>query len=155
MFFFLGYLVSSNFFPWVAMNTSYGANLEISQCIAASPICRPKSSIFEPRSCVPKLQGFSKKVLPLCKDLHAKSNRERSITFSVTASASQVDTASDEPSSLTYKDAGVDIDAGSELVRRIAKLAPGIGGFGGLFPLGNVCHWPSLCWLILLHGIFN
>lgn len=37
---------------------------------------------------------------------------------------------------LTYKDAGVDIDAGSELVRRIAKLAPGIGGFGGLFPLG-------------------
>lgn len=38
---------------------------------------------------------------------------------------------------LTYKDAGVDIDAGSELVRRIAKMAPGIGGFGGLFPLGN------------------
>lgn len=37
---------------------------------------------------------------------------------------------------LTYKDAGVDIDAGSELVRRIAKMAPGIGGFGGLFPLG-------------------
>jgi len=40
--------------------------------------------------------------------------------------------------SLTYKDAGVDIDAGSELVRRIAKMAPGIGGFGGLFPLGMV-----------------
>lgn len=37
---------------------------------------------------------------------------------------------------LTYKDAGVDIDAGSELVRRITKMAPGIGGFGGLFPLG-------------------
>ena len=37
---------------------------------------------------------------------------------------------------LTYKDAGVDIDAGSELVRRIAKMAPGIGGFGGLYPLG-------------------
>ncbi|KAH8489098.1 hypothetical protein H0E87_024658 [Populus deltoides] len=34
---------------------------------------------------------------------------------------------------LTYKDAGVDIDAGSELIRRIAKMAPGIGG---LFPLG-------------------
>ncbi|KAL5052681.1 hypothetical protein RYX36_033363, partial [Vicia faba] len=30
---------------------------------------------------------------------------------------------------LTCKDAGVDIDAGSELVRRIAKMAPGIGGF--------------------------
>ncbi|XP_047311802.1 phosphoribosylformylglycinamidine cyclo-ligase, chloroplastic/mitochondrial-like [Impatiens glandulifera] len=40
-------------------------------------------------------------------------------------------------SGLTYKDAGVDIDAGSELVRRIAKMAPGIGGFGGLFPLGD------------------
>lgn len=38
---------------------------------------------------------------------------------------------------LTYKEAGVDIDAGSELVRRIAKMAPGIGGFGGLFPLGD------------------
>uniref|UniRef100_A0A2P2PJ58 phosphoribosylformylglycinamidine cyclo-ligase n=1 Tax=Rhizophora mucronata TaxID=61149 RepID=A0A2P2PJ58_RHIMU len=40
---------------------------------------------------------------------------------------------------LTYKDAGVDIDAGSELVRRIARMAPGIGGFGGLFPLGDSC----------------
>ncbi|THF94347.1 hypothetical protein TEA_019927 [Camellia sinensis var. sinensis] len=38
---------------------------------------------------------------------------------------------------LTYKDAGVDIDAESELVRRIAKMAPVIGGFGGLFPLGD------------------
>lgn len=45
---------------------------------------------------------------------------------------------SNQGESLTYKDAGVDIDAGSELVRRIAKMAPGIGGFGGLFPLGMV-----------------
>lgn len=37
---------------------------------------------------------------------------------------------------LTYKDAGVDIDAGAELVKRIAKMAPGIGGFGGLYPWG-------------------
>ena len=45
---------------------------------------------------------------------------------------------------LTYRDAGVDIDAGEELVRRIAPLAratrrPGaeaaLGGFGGLFDL--------------------
>lgn len=42
----------------------------------------------------------------------------------------------DSTESLTYKDSGVDIDAGTELVRRIAKMAPGIGGFGGLFPLG-------------------
>ncbi|CAD6272625.1 unnamed protein product [Miscanthus lutarioriparius] len=38
---------------------------------------------------------------------------------------------------LTYKDAGVDIDAGAELVRRIARMAPGIGGFGGLFPYND------------------
>lgn len=50
--------------------------------------------------------------------------------------------------SLTYKDAGVDIDAGSELVRRIAKMAPGIGGFGGLFPLGIIvfhCGYNFCC----------
>lgn len=40
-------------------------------------------------------------------------------------------------SGLTYKDAGVDIDAGAELVRRIQKMAPGLGGFGGLYPLGD------------------
>ncbi|PNX66069.1 phosphoribosylformylglycinamidine cyclo-ligase chloroplastic/mitochondrial-like [Trifolium pratense] len=39
--------------------------------------------------------------------------------------------------SLTYRGAGVDIDAGSELVRRIAKMVPGIGGFGGFFPSAN------------------
>lgn len=38
---------------------------------------------------------------------------------------------------LTYKDSGVDINAGTELVRRIAKMTPGIGGFGGLYPLGD------------------
>ena len=45
---------------------------------------------------------------------------------------------------LTYKDAGVDIDAGNELVERIKPLVAatrreevlsGIGGFGGLFAL--------------------
>ncbi|XP_050364854.1 phosphoribosylformylglycinamidine cyclo-ligase, chloroplastic/mitochondrial [Argentina anserina] len=44
---------------------------------------------------------------------------------------------SDQDGGFSYKDAGVDIDAGAELVRRIAKMAPGIGGFGGLFPLGD------------------
>ncbi|KAG9455587.1 hypothetical protein H6P81_000095 [Aristolochia fimbriata] len=39
--------------------------------------------------------------------------------------------------SLTYKDAGVDIDAGAELVKRISKMVSGIGGFGGFFPLGD------------------
>ncbi|MFH1258809.1 MAG: phosphoribosylformylglycinamidine cyclo-ligase [Elusimicrobiota bacterium] len=36
---------------------------------------------------------------------------------------------------ITYKKAGVDIDAGNRLVHRIKKLAPAIGGFSGLFPL--------------------
>jgi phosphoribosylformylglycinamidine cyclo-ligase len=36
---------------------------------------------------------------------------------------------------ITYKKAGVDIDAGNELVERIKKMVPGIGGFSGLFPL--------------------
>ncbi|XP_021776186.1 phosphoribosylformylglycinamidine cyclo-ligase, chloroplastic-like [Chenopodium quinoa] len=48
-----------------------------------------------------------------------------------------VSSGGNEAGGLTYKDAGVDIDAGSELVKRIAKMAPGIGGFGGLYPLGD------------------
>ena len=38
---------------------------------------------------------------------------------------------------LTYRDAGVDIDAGAELVKRIRQLNPSIGGFGGLYPLSD------------------
>jgi phosphoribosylformylglycinamidine cyclo-ligase len=33
----------------------------------------------------------------------------------------------------TYKDAGVDIDAGAEVVKRIKKMIPKVGGFGGMF----------------------
>ena len=54
-----------------------------------------------------------------------------------------------QPSEETYKAAGVDIEAGNELVRRIVPLAkatsrPGadadLGGFGGLFDLA-ACHY--------------
>src|SRR5438105_4127978 len=38
---------------------------------------------------------------------------------------------------LSYRAAGVDIDAGNELVRRIKGLAPSIGGFAGTFPLDD------------------
>lgn len=38
---------------------------------------------------------------------------------------------------LSYKQAGVDIDAGDELVKRIQKLNPSIGGFSGLVPFGD------------------
>jgi phosphoribosylformylglycinamidine cyclo-ligase len=37
--------------------------------------------------------------------------------------------------SITYKKAGVDVDAGNALVERIKKMSPMIGGFAGLFPL--------------------
>src|SRR5437879_346954 len=36
---------------------------------------------------------------------------------------------------ITYKQAGVDVEAGDALVERIKKMSPGIGGFAGLFPL--------------------
>jgi len=38
---------------------------------------------------------------------------------------------------LSYKAAGVDIDAGDELVKRIQKLNPSIGGFSGMVPFGD------------------
>lgn len=36
---------------------------------------------------------------------------------------------------ITYKKAGVDVEAGNALVQRIKKMSPMIGGFAGLFPL--------------------
>ncbi|MDR2399216.1 MAG: phosphoribosylformylglycinamidine cyclo-ligase [Endomicrobium sp.] len=39
--------------------------------------------------------------------------------------------------SITYKDAGVNIDAGNDLVKRLKKKLPKIGGFGGLFPVNG------------------
>lgn len=36
---------------------------------------------------------------------------------------------------ITYKKAGVDVEAGDALVNRIKKMSPLIGGFAGLFPL--------------------
>ena len=47
---------------------------------------------------------------------------------------------------MTYKDAGVDIDAGTELVRRIRKMAPWIGGFGGLLA-HSITHFISYAML--------
>ncbi|KAJ8618204.1 hypothetical protein MRB53_014390 [Persea americana] len=80
----------------------------------------PKSSFINPRFS----QWFSKKPHLSLSDKAA--NRLKSMSSNREAVGG-----------LTYKDAGVDIDAGSELVRRIAMMAPGIGGFGGLFPLGD------------------
>lgn len=38
---------------------------------------------------------------------------------------------------VNYKEAGVNIDKGNELVNRLKKMCPEIGGFSGLFPLGD------------------
>ncbi|CAI9099613.1 OLC1v1036462C1 [Oldenlandia corymbosa var. corymbosa] len=65
-------------------------------------------------------------------------NSNASMMKSVRDEANRDDTDRDEVNrndvtdGLTYKDAGVDIDVGAELVRRVKKIAPGIGGFGGL-----------------------
>jgi len=62
-------------------------------------------------------------------------------------------TPSSAPSPLTYRDAGVDIDAGNELVERIKPLVKrsfrpevmgGLGGFGALFDLSNKYREPVL-----------
>ncbi|MFA5976043.1 MAG: phosphoribosylformylglycinamidine cyclo-ligase [Elusimicrobiota bacterium] len=45
---------------------------------------------------------------------------------------------------MTYKKSGVDVDAGNELVRRIKKLSPVIGGFAGLFPMPGGLQSPQL-----------
>jgi phosphoribosylformylglycinamidine cyclo-ligase len=37
--------------------------------------------------------------------------------------------------SVTYEEAGVNIKTGNELVKRLKKQFPMIGGFGGLFPI--------------------
>jgi phosphoribosylformylglycinamidine cyclo-ligase len=38
---------------------------------------------------------------------------------------------------ITYEKAGVNIDAGNELVERLKKKLPKIGGFGGLFHIAG------------------
>eukprot|EP00239_Pterosperma_sp_CCMP1384_P002554 CAMPEP_0197853402 /NCGR_PEP_ID=MMETSP1438-20131217/22659_1 /TAXON_ID=1461541 /ORGANISM="Pterosperma sp., Strain CCMP1384" /LENGTH=393 /DNA_ID=CAMNT_0043467805 /DNA_START=312 /DNA_END=1493 /DNA_ORIENTATION=- len=53
------------------------------------------------------------------------------------AVATEPDQEQGKEKGLTYKDSGVDIDAGAELVRRIAKMCPDVGGFGGLVPFGD------------------
>lgn len=45
---------------------------------------------------------------------------------------------------ITYKKAGVDVDAGNALVDRIKKMSPVIGGFAGLYPLPKGYDEPML-----------
>ncbi len=45
---------------------------------------------------------------------------------------------------ITYKKAGVDVEAGDDLVNRIKKMSPLIGGFAGLYPLPKGYKEPQL-----------
>ncbi|KAK0579068.1 hypothetical protein LWI29_020393 [Acer saccharum] len=119
------------------MSNCIAANTELSRCFAASirsshdkpntttniPLHKCAADRFSSR--FPLLSATSDEVRPI-----RIRNNGRMLSMLKNASGGSSD-------GLTYKDAGVDIDAGSELVRRIAKMAPGIGGFGGLFPLGD------------------
>ncbi|RVW59976.1 Phosphoribosylformylglycinamidine cyclo-ligase, chloroplastic/mitochondrial [Vitis vinifera] len=119
------------------MTSSLRANTELSQCFASS--VRPydqKAYVTQQYPCKGTKNCFSKRFSLLrmaAGKVAARRTRNTSLISSM--SKNNYGESADMADSLTYKDAGVDIDAGSELVKRIAKMAPGIGGFGGLFPL--------------------
>ncbi|XP_040993186.1 phosphoribosylformylglycinamidine cyclo-ligase, chloroplastic-like [Juglans microcarpa x Juglans regia] len=117
------------------MTITFRANTELSRCVACS--IRPSDHNSSPIQRYAHRCTFNRfangfQPLSMASNQLGSARRMRNSghrVFSMTKNSSS--------DSLTYKDAGVDIDAGSELVHRIAKMAPGIGGFGGLFPLGD------------------
>ncbi|KAK7858350.1 phosphoribosylformylglycinamidine cyclo-ligase [Quercus suber] len=109
--------------------TAFGANTELSRCVAG--LIRPPSDQNPtPIQRSTRINCAFDRVFNGSQPLRQSTRNHRRRVLSVSTKNS-----AKESESLTYKEAGVDIDAGSELVRRIAKMAPGIGGFGGLFPL--------------------
>ncbi|EYU19144.1 hypothetical protein ABFS82_13G179100 [Erythranthe guttata] len=117
------------------MNTCCRANTELSNCLTNNLDLLKISKGNLTKGFLPFLPKNCKKEF-----LNRRGTRRESVVLSASSSGTKnhVETSGgDKGEVLTYKDAGVDIDAGSELVRRIAKMAPGIGGFGGLFPLGD------------------
>ncbi|KAJ4980964.1 hypothetical protein NE237_031801 [Protea cynaroides] len=115
------------------MTMSCGSNAELAHCIAVLNRSSYQKSYFSrPSICKPSNSPLPKKLslLPMAaEEVGMKNTMKRSSLISNSKNGGL--------GGLTYKDAGVDIDAGSELVQRISKMAPGIGGFGGLFPLGD------------------
>ncbi|XP_073134057.1 phosphoribosylformylglycinamidine cyclo-ligase, chloroplastic/mitochondrial [Henckelia pumila] len=119
------------------MSTSCQGNAGVSRCVVN--FVHQNSHVGE-SGCGNSTKSF----LPLSnickKEATDRSGRRNSVVYSMSSGHMKNHVkaaAGDKSEGLTYKDSGVDIDAGSELVRRIAKMAPGIGGFGGLFPLGD------------------
>lgn len=138
-------------FSCYAMIATFGANIELRCCNTnLVKTSTRKSCISHPYLGIPTLSYFSKGSLPLsvsCRDVESTSSKGSTIVAAL-RSNNHGGSANMGSDGLTYKDAGVDIDAGSELVKRIAKMAPGIGGFGGLFPFGAV--FLTCLWLLLL-----
>lgn len=128
---------------------SFGAYAELA-CFFASVSVRPTSP---KSSCSTQwtISGISDRFLPLHRVVEVRSRSVAKFSSILSMSRDRVIAgAGSSGQGLTYKDAGVDIDAGSELVRRIVKMAPGIGGFGGLFPLGKLYFGCQICHLPLL-----
>ena len=113
--------------------TTAGANLEISNYTIRPSCQKSYSSSSYASTC--KFSCLSRRYTTLSLTSRKVPNRKCSKNELACLVRSNLGETI-EQEGLTYKEAGVDIDAGSELVRRIAKMAPGIGGFGGLFPLG-------------------
>ncbi|XP_031399692.1 phosphoribosylformylglycinamidine cyclo-ligase, chloroplastic-like [Punica granatum] len=119
------------------MTTSFGTNSELATGLSVSI----KSSPQKPWLCLLCPCGASfrsdKRKFQL---LSVNSRRKKSKAWTRSFSNDLgVVRAEIDCESLSYKKSGVDIDTGSELVKRIDKMAPGIGGFGGLFPFGDSC----------------
>lgn len=134
------FLYSPTLICFGTMTMTFGANIKLSRCnvTSVSPYC-PKSDTSVAQFRVPLHHSFSNGCsaysLASKEVLCRRSKRVNSRIVCVMSKAN-VDGSNKYEDGLTYKSAGVDIDAGSELVKRIAKMAPGIGGFGGLYPFG-------------------
>mmetsp|Transcript_18686 Transcript_18686/g.56491 ORF Transcript_18686/g.56491 Transcript_18686/m.56491 type:complete len:386 (+) Transcript_18686:167-1324(+) len=86
-------------------------------------------------SCVPAAARPCCRAAPSCNA--AQPDRQSQPAAAVRLGRQQLQRAAVVAGSLSYKDAGVDIDAGNELVNRIKKLNPAIGGFAGTYPFGD------------------
>lgn len=114
------------------MTNSFAAvNADLSRSVAAAIV----PNFAEPAAAGPQSRPRSFRCFSEKLPLPALSVLRRSGSDCRVSAISKKDLGGED--GLTYKDAGVDIDAGAELVRRIAKMTSGIGGFGGLFPLGD------------------
>ena len=112
------------------MSTSYGATKELLQCITTIVISHWELCIKDSNVSMLKSSRLSQKFLGspgLCTKFDCRSRGTTTVLSMSSSSRDEI--AKDNTDGLTYKDAGVHIDAGSELVRRMTKMTPGIGGF--------------------------